>query len=326
MQGINLEVTTCCPLNCPQCYCSLEGGKHLDITVAKKKIDEAYKHGVKVAHISGGETLCYPYIYELVKYIRMYGITVNVALSGYAFDKNVLEKLKASGVSGIFISLNGSSAEINSLTRDGYEMALTALSVLKESKYENGFINWVMHSNNYDDFENMLILAEEYRVSTLVILVFKPDAKHELLTFPTGKQILEIAKKVKNYSGPVKIVVESCFSQLLAVIKDTKLFGNLNAGSTKGCRAGVYNYSISVDGKYSPCRHLDYYEKFDSLDEYLANSNIIKKLHTLDEDIKAPCTICHYKNYCRPCVAVSSKLHGDIFIGHDICGLWNSCQ
>ena len=60
MEGINFEVTTRCPLKCPQCYCSLTEGKHLNIAVAKKKIEEAALHGVKVAHVSGGETLCYP--------------------------------------------------------------------------------------------------------------------------------------------------------------------------------------------------------------------------------------------------------------------------
>ena len=137
MQGINLEVTTCCPLSCPQCYCSLEGGKHLELTIAKKKIDEAYKHGVKIAHISGGETLCYPHIYELLKYISGYGITANIAISGYTFNEGILEKLILSGVSGIFVSLNGSNSEINALTRDGYEMAISALTVLKDAKYEN---------------------------------------------------------------------------------------------------------------------------------------------------------------------------------------------
>lgn len=326
MQSVNFEVTTCCPLKCPQCYCSLEGGKHLDIEIAKRKILEASEHGVKVANVSGGETLCYPELYELITFLSQHNIVANVALSGYAFDERVLEKLILSGVCGIFISLNGSSREINMMTRDGYELAINALKILKESNYKNTYINWVMHSNNCDDFEEMLLVAEKYEVSTLVVLAFKPDAKHQLLTFPTGEQIQDLAQKIKKYRGPVKIVVETCFSQLLAVINDTKLFGNLNVGPKKGCRAGVYNYSISVDGKYSPCRHLDYYEDFESLEEYLAGSGIIKKLNSIEDSIRNPCAKCRYKLNCRPCMAVSSKLYDDVYIGHDICDLWNVCN
>lgn len=323
MEGINFEVTTRCPLKCPQCYCSLTEGKHLDITVAKKKIEEAAMHGVKVAHVSGGETLCYPYIYELIECLSTHNILTNVAISGYSFDDFVLQKLRTAGVHGIFVSLNGASKEINSLTRDGFDLAINALEVLKNNDYPNAVINWVMHSNNCDDFENMLTLAEKYNVSALVILAFKPDSHHELRSFPSGEQMVALAKKIKAYKGTVKIVVESCFSQLLAIVRDTKLFGNLNVGPTKGCRAGVYNYCINVDGMYSPCRHLDYYESFETLDEYLTKSSVIQTLKTVEDNKKSPCDKCRYSNNCRPCMAVSSKLHNDIYIGHEICSLWN---
>ena len=168
----------------------------------------------------------------------------------------------------------------------------------------------------------MLTLAEKYNVSVLVILAFKPDSRHELRSFPSGEQMIAIAKKIKAYNGPVKIVVESCFSQLLAIVRDTKLFGNLNVGPTKGCRAGVYNYCINVDGKYSPCRHLDYYENFETLDEYLAKSSVIQTLKNVEKNKKNPCDKCRYNNNCRPCMAVSSKLHNDIYIGHENCNLW----
>ena len=65
MQCMNIELTTCCPLHCPQCYCTLEGGKHISLDTAREKIDEAAEHGVFVLHLSGGETLCYPWLYDL---------------------------------------------------------------------------------------------------------------------------------------------------------------------------------------------------------------------------------------------------------------------
>jgi len=117
-------------------------------------------------------------------------------------------------------------------------------------------------------------------------------------------------------------MVEACFSQLLAVIKDTALFGNLNLGSMKGCRAGVYNYNISVDGMYSPCRHLDFFEDYDTLDEYLEKSKIIKIIRNVEHNKKEPCIECRYCDYCKPCLVVSSKLYGSLYIGHKICSLY----
>lgn len=321
MQGMNLELTTCCPLHCPQCYCTLTGGKHLDLEIAKAKLKEAAEHGVKVVHLSGGETMCYPNIYELIEYAFSLNLKANVALSGFQFDGNTLKRLIASGVNGIFISLNGSTDEINSLTRDGFDLALHALRILKEHNFKNTYINWVMHSNNCEDFLNVVRIAEEYCVSNLIVLAFKPDAKHELQSYPAAAQIKKLAGQIRSYTGSVRIGIESCFSQLLAVYLDTPLFGNLNVGPYKGCRAGIYNYSINVDGLYSPCRHLDYFENWPSLDDYLENSPIIATIRTLEQAKREPCVSCKFCNFCRHCLAISSKINGELYIGNTFCDL-----
>lgn len=319
---MNLELTTACPLRCPQCYCTLEGGKHLDITNAKKILLEAGKIGVKNVHLSGGETLCYPYLYELLSCAKENGIEADIAISGYKFDSERLAHLAASGVSGIYISLNGSTPEINSLTRDGYELALQALSVLKSNNYEKSFINWVMHSNNADDFANVVAIAEEYHIRHLVVLSFKPDSKHQLNSFPCAQQILKIANFIKEYRGPVQLMVETCFSQLIAIIKDTKLFGNLNVGMYKGCGAGRWSVNVNVDGMFSPCRHLDYFETWDSISDYWENSEVLAKLRGIEADTRKPCNTCAYAPYCRHCQAINSKLHGELYIGNELCGLY----
>lgn len=320
-RAMNFELTTACPLNCPQCYCTLEGGKHIELDHAKRILAEASGLGVKNIHLSGGETLCYPHLYELISAAKHYGINADVAISGYKFNDEVFNKLVESGVSGIYVSLNGSTEEINKLTREGYKLAIEALSVLKKGDYEKSYINWVMHSNNANDFANVLEIAEKYCIRNLVVLSFKPDSSHQLKSYPSGKQIREIANFIKNYRGPVQIMVETCFSPLLAVIKDTKLFGNLNTGVYKGCGAGRWSLNVNVDGFFSPCRHLDLFENFDSINEYWEKSKVLEKLREIEKDVRKPCSDCRYSPYCRHCQAINSKLHSDLYIGHELCEL-----
>lgn len=52
------------------------------------------------------------------------------------------------GVGGIFVSLNGSTKKIDSKSRDGYELAIHALELLRDIAFDGVHINWVMHSNN----------------------------------------------------------------------------------------------------------------------------------------------------------------------------------
>lgn len=322
LYSMNIELTNKCPLKCPQCYCSLTGDKHIDIEIAKAKIAEAAEHGVKIINMSGGETLCYPWLYELVSYASKLCENVNIAISGCFFDKEVLKKLLESGITSISVSLNGSTEEINRLTRDGYSLAMNAIKILGEAKVPNTFINWVMHSNNCEDFPNIVSIAEEYGIPGIDVIMFKPDSKHELNSYPSGQQMKQLADFIRHYKGPVNILIETCFSQMLALIYNSSWIGNINNGDQKGCRAGLYLYNISVDGNYSPCRHLDSCGKYNNLDEYLSSSPAIKKLYEYENDTRSPCNSCAVQQYCRPCPAIPVKIHGNFFKGQESCQVW----
>ena len=325
LETMNIELTTNCPLHCPQCYCSLTGGKNIDLHTAIYWIKEGGKAGVKDVMLSGGETLCYPHIYEVVKAAKEYCGEANVALSGFRFTQEVYDNLVDAGVSGIFISLNGSTKEVNSQTRDGYDLAIAALDLLKKNKYPNTTINWVMHSNNADDFPNVVQLAEYYDVANVVVIGLKPDSQHSLKTTPTRNQMLAVRNVIRNHRGKTKIFVESCYSPMLALVCDTKLFGNMNVGKNKGCGAGRNTFSINVDGLLSPCRHLEYFEKFETIEDYMENSPIQRQLREIDTGTPAePCASCRLMNYCRPCAAINSKLENRLYRGNKYCPIPDS--
>ena len=266
--------------------------------------------------------MCYPHIFEVVSAAKQYCGGANVALSGYNFNQDTYEKLISAGVTAIYISLNGSTKEINSITRDGYELAISALDLLNKNKYNNTTINWVMHSSNADDFPNVLKIAEKYNVKFLTVMAVKPDSKKELGTIPSSEQMESVKSIIKSYKGNVKIVVESCFSPMLALVCDTKLFGNMNVGKNKGCGAGRNTFSVSVDGLLSPCRHLEYFESYETLEDYIQKSEIQKKIRGLEDEKRKPCKDCRYSDYCRHCLAINAKLHNDIYIGNEHCPIY----
>lgn len=320
--SINVELTNKCPLRCPQCYCSLNGDKHIALNLAKQKIQEATEHGVSVVNLSGGETLCYPWLYELISFASKKCENVNIAISGCYFNDTVLHNLIEAGVTMISVSLNGSTKEINSITRDGYDLAIKALKTLRNCNNIQTCINWVMHSSNCDDFPNIVKIAEDFNVSLIDVIMFKPDSRNELNSFPSGNQMKQIADYIHNYCGPVKIQVESCFSPMLALVCNYSWLGNFNTSERKGCGAGIYMYNINVDGFYSPCRHLDHFENYDTLDEYFEKSEFIHSVQRFESDLREPCAICSLQRYCRPCVAITNKLYGGEFKGHSPCQVW----
>jgi pyrroloquinoline quinone biosynthesis protein E len=316
---MNIELTTYCPLACPQCYCQRLDNKHIDLDKATFWLKEAGAMGVKFVCLSGGETLCYPYINEIVRIAAKYCGNVSVALSGYGFTQTVYTDLIHAGISEIFISLNGSTEDINVLSRDGYHFAISALALIKKNNFHNTWINWVAHKNNVNDFDNMLALANTYDVKNLVVMALKPNAANRLTDTPTAGQMVELASKIKKHRGKPQVLVESCYSPFLAYIRNDTWFGNLNTGTGKGCGAGLTGFNVNINGFLSPCRHLDFFENPPSLVAYWYHSPVLNRLRTVEHEKKQPCAGCKLSPYCRHCIAINNKLNGGIYIGNETC-------
>lgn len=322
LQGINIELTTCCPLHCPQCYCSLEGGRHIPIDTAVKAVREAARLGASHVELSGGETLCYPHLYELISEAKNNGMMPSISISGWHFDADILEKLILAGIDTIYVSLNGPTEQANALTRDGFDLSIAALEVLKDSGYSEKAINWVMHRNNADLLPDMISLAERYDVGTILIIEPMPTAAGKLETYPTLEQISRVCNLIKHSNGSVQLQVQHCFSPLKALLYDNKLWGNMNRGPYRGCTAGILSCAVDVNGRYIPCRHLVLPEKAESLEEYWTYSKNLNKIRNLKSDRRMLCSTCGFQPYCRPCPSFNMQEDGMLFLGKKECPVW----
>lgn len=318
--GMNLELTRQCPLRCPQCYCHLMKGQHMPLETAEKWLHMAGELGCRQVSLSGGETMCYPWIYEVIGIARENGLTPDVALSGYGITEQTLDRLIDAGVGGIYASLNGPTEEINRKTRDGYSHAIKLLELLKKKNYEDSWINWVVHDSNAHLLPEMLRVAEEYNIRNILVIAFKPDSSYELPSIPSREQLLKLKDDIRAYDGSVEITVESCYSSLRALV-GRSFMGNRNRGTFKGCGAGRYSFSVALDGRLAPCRHLDLFEDADDLFDWWQNSPTLEKLRKVTDSTKEPCSSCTLSEYCLHCMAVNQKLNGEIYRGDATCPL-----
>lgn len=321
---LNLELTTRCPLRCPQCYCDLQQGKDLPLDRALEVLRQAEENGVADINLSGGETMVYPHIYRLLEECFSLGLHSSVALSGYGVDKSSIQRMVDSGVGEIYISLNGSTEEISRATRDGHHLAIRALELLAESAFKNTAVNWVAHRGNIADFTKVAALCERFGVKRLVVIAFKPDAAHRMESAPDRRQALGLAQDIKRLQKDfpnLRIEVESCYSPLRALLSQ-KFFVNINTGISKGCGAGRDGVSLNVDGNFTPCRHLDFPEAVRNLRDYWYTSDVLRRLRAVENAPEEPCAQCRYGVYCLSCLAVNAKLHGRIVKADKSCFLW----
>ena len=84
--------------------------------------------------------------------------------------------------------------------------------------------------------------------------------------------------------------------------------------------------SVSVDGDFLPCRHLDYPEAMESISTYWNNSMLLNSIRDLDTCRRKPCSECRFMNYCRHCLAINAKLNNELYIGNEFCPIYEEKQ
>lgn len=160
-KSIQIETNTTCPLSCPQCYKpSINKGSQIKWSQFCNHVDEAAGIGVKSIVLIGGEPMIHIDIMRMIEYVVDLGLNAAIYTSGWGVSEATVNRFKAySNRLYLFLSLNGSTKEINEKSRDGYETTINAMRILKEKGCLYG-INWVARHDNLMDFPSMVELSK----------------------------------------------------------------------------------------------------------------------------------------------------------------------
>ena len=152
---MQIEITTMCPLRCPQCFIHEFPHKHMDMQLFKNIIEEASLLGVKSVVLFGGEPLCHPNVEDMINYVICKNINVFIYTSGWNIQTLIKIYKSNPRLLKILISLNGSKKEIHELSRNGFALTYIAAQQLGVHDVQYG-INWVSRHDNVRDLENLI--------------------------------------------------------------------------------------------------------------------------------------------------------------------------
>lgn len=274
---IQIELTTKCPLSCPQCYKDNAGSEDIDFDLLKSILYRQKEAGLKSIMLNGGEPLLYPHFFDLLEIIEELDIRANCFSSGVSINYATALKLKKYKNLFLNISLNGSSSYVNSLSRDGYFQAMNAIKTLKDTNVQFG-INWVARKDNVYDFQNIIKIAEKYNASNILIVGNKYTSLG-VMDSPLGYNELiylnDIISDYKKTDGKVQLLIQQCFIELRKLQFENEFSINT------GCPAGRIFCAVDHNGMFMPCTHIAKYERYDSINEYWEKSkqlNIIRNM------------------------------------------------
>lgn len=171
---IIMDITEICNLACTHCphpdFAKSEhyGGRHLDPALNEKMIEEVRKYGQGktryIRYTSNGEPLIHPNGYDLIQAaVDHSGVYVTLTTNGKIMNEKRTQKLLASGVHLIDISIDAFKPETYAAIRVKGDLAVTRGNVLqliewvRESKSKTkvvvSFVEQPQNTNEVQDFE-----------------------------------------------------------------------------------------------------------------------------------------------------------------------------
>lgn len=165
------ELTYRCNLQCPYCYNPLALGEYRDelpTEIWRRMLRQAAELGVVQTHFSGGEPTLRDDLPELVEEASHLGLYTNLITQGTFLDDDLLDRLLASGLDHVQISIQAPEADLADRIAGAGVHAKKVDSLLRVRDREVALtLNCVLHRLNHATIDDVIAFAENIGVRRL---------------------------------------------------------------------------------------------------------------------------------------------------------------
>ncbi len=204
---VKIKLTWRCNLRCQMCnYWRQERRNTLSPELLRATIDELAELGCGKIHLSGGEPLLREDLFELIEEMVARGIQVNLTTNGTLLTLESAERLVASGVKSVSVSLDSPEARIHDRirTRGAWKRTVKGLHHLRRAIHKARAktkirLNTVIMRTNYESLAALPELAHEVGADRLTLIPVDD---------PTGGLLLN-KRRIQDYNERIAPVIAS---------------------------------------------------------------------------------------------------------------------
>jgi radical SAM protein with 4Fe4S-binding SPASM domain len=334
------EITRRCNLHCVHCRSSSEcdalGHPDFSLEEAFRILDDISSYAKPVVVLSGGEPMMRADVFDIAKYGTGKGLRMCMATNGSLIDDAVCEKIKASGIRIVSMSLDGSTAAVHDDFRNqagSFDSVMLAASLFRKHGIEF-IINSSFTKRNQEEIPRVYKLAKEIGATAWYLFMIVPtgrgeDIMNELISKEHYENILDWHYDIEKDETDL-LIRPTCAPQYYRlVLQRQKTDGEkferrslkFSTGGSKGCLAGQLICLIDVDGNVLPCSYFPKPAgniKTQSFKDIWENSALFKELRDF-RSYKGKCGACEYLNVCGGCRARSYAVTGDYLDAEPFC-------
>lgn len=334
------EITRRCNLKCVHCRSSseLEISGHPDFSTeeAYRLLDDISSYAKPVVVLSGGEPLLRKDVFDIAAYGAGKGLRMCLATNGTLVNEGVCEKIKASGIRIVSMSLDGSTAEVHDDFRNekgAFNGTVNAAKLFKQHGIEF-ILNSSFTKRNQEEIPRVYKLAKELGATAWYMFMIVPTGRgeeimSELISKEDYEEILDWHYQMEKDEADMLVRPTCAPHYYRVVLQKAKEEGakferrtlKFSTGGAKGCLAGQLICLIDVDGNVLPC---SYFPKSagnvrqQSFKDIWENAELFKDMRDFKK-YKGKCGSCEYVNVCGGCRARALSVHGDYLAEEPFC-------
>ncbi|MCL2011674.1 MAG: radical SAM protein [Cystobacterineae bacterium] len=334
------EMTRRCNLRCVHCRSSSEaevcGHPDFDTQTALRVVDNICAFSSPVLVLSGGEPLLREDIFEIAHYGTQKGLRMCMATNGTLVTDVICERMLASGICMVSLSLDGASAQVHDdfrAQKGAFEGTLNAARLFRQHGIPF-LINSSFTKRNQEEVAKTYALAKEVGAKAWYMFMVVPTGRGEEmlseLISPADYELLLEWHAHMEKEEEALLVRPTCAPHYYRLtLQQAKAAGEkykrrslaFSTGGSKGCLAGQLICFISVDGEVFPCSYFPvsagniFRQGFE---EIWKEGAVFQELRDFAR-LKGRCGSCEYVNVCGGCRARALSMTGDYMAEEPFC-------
>lgn len=286
-----VTITEQCNLRCPTCLYLLENkskfhNAYISIESFKTMLEKTnIGHKAKIIFLTGGEPLLHPNIGELISIAKKHNFTIKISTNGILIVKRISE---LNDVDYINVSIDSYDYDSFLKNRGGtleqFDLIKEGIQKLKDLN-KNFSLSFVLTSNNVNEVDKMIALAEELMPPSIYFHNINPHGcenfKPLTMQDPETRKFLADITKKTNY--PFDINISSIFDLDSPLFKESK------------CIQPWYYFCFNHKGDVAYCCHLSHnpaignvFERYD----FNSPEMIQFRQHIIEGKIQKSCVYC----------------------------------
>jgi heme b synthase len=297
-------------------------------------MDEIAEIAKPIIILTGGEPLLRPDVFDLAQYGNDLGFRMTLATNGTLLSPQIVQKLIASGIQRISVSLDGATAETHDAFRKvggSFEGALRGIALAREANLDFQINTTITHANigEFPKIHELAISlgAVAHHIFMLVPMGRGKDLAKEAISAEKYEEALHWFYEQRD-KAPLQLKA-TCAPHYYRILREKansegkeinfQTFG-LDA-VTRGCLGGSSFAFISHVGQVQPCGYLEVAAgdvRAESFKQIWENSPVFRSLRDL-KSYEGKCGKCEYIKVCGGCRARAYEATGNYLAEEPLC-------